>query len=419
MEDAARDYEQQQAALRKEHGYDDSLDDGTHFDDLKIPEVNPEVYRDVDPYLFHGFLTLPANINGVSFVFKSLNHHEFERLSLTYDLAKADRKTLQKYHDAFLANGVLLVDGLNTLRNREDNVAELVEFFGAFPKDSKQRVVRYLSEINRRANRAVMLIEPYAMENLSRLRWAQFKGLDLSSPAITGFEGSQSLGLNWGQLAWRALNYFEDLKENSEREWENAKFVASAMAGKGLSKVYSSDKRRRQSERDEKVERRDKILRHVLLDKPLDETSSNQTVIVARTVEDLTKQLDRDLKGEKDWHDEVVARHEQKIRDDLRKRNEDLQRMREEHIEKWGDRPVIATTTITGLTRKEVSERVHQRRQQIAQSLDARSRHPELTDPKYADFSKKWLQREPISQKPVVTPTGAPQRPRAKPFRRS
>src|SRR5690606_5211927 len=135
------------------------------------------------------------------------------------------------------------------LATREESINELVEFFASLDKVVKQKVIRYLSEVNRRATRATILTEAYFIEPMSRLRWAQSKGLDISSPAVSGFAGTQNLGLNWAQLTWRALNHFEDQKDQAERDWENTKFVASAMAGKGMNKIYSQDKRRRQSEK--------------------------------------------------------------------------------------------------------------------------------------------------------------------------
>ena len=48
------------------------------IDAPKEPEVNPIIYRDVESLIFRGFLILPTQINGVDFIFKSINHHEFE-----------------------------------------------------------------------------------------------------------------------------------------------------------------------------------------------------------------------------------------------------------------------------------------------------------------------------------------------------
>jgi hypothetical protein len=407
-------YEAEQQRLREQSGLEE--DSGDDIPDLQIPEVNPEIYKDVDPLLCRGFLTAPATINGISFVFKSLNHHEFEWLGLTQSLRGGS--AAQRYYNMFLAYGVALVDGINVLKNRDEHLGELSEFFGGLPKGAQNRVVRQLSDINRRATRAVLLVEPFVFENQSRLRWVQVKGLDLSATAVTGFEGSETLGLNWGQLTWRALNHLEDIKENAEREWENAKFIASSMAGKGMQRVYSADKRRRQDAKAEQVERREKIIRLALLNEPIEDQKQQGNVTVARTVGELTDQLERDLKGEKDWHDRVIEEHENRVRSDMQQRTHAIHEARAAHIQQFGDRPIIAATNMSGLSRAEVQKRLKERQSEIADSLAARAQHPELTDPKYGDFSQKWLQQPIVSKAPSVMRTEPRPRPRATPFRR-
>jgi hypothetical protein len=414
---AADRYDEQQQRLRKEEGLEGEEGSDFNPDDLRLPEVNPEIYKDVEPILFQGFLTVAATINDVTFVFKSLNHHEFEWLAMMNDLRSGDASVMRHHSNMFLAYGVFAADGVNILKDRDESVAELIDFFEGLPRDAKQKVIRHLSEINRRANRAVILVEPYMLENKSRLRWAQVRGLDLSTTAVTGFEGTSTLGLNWGQLTWRALNHFEDLRENSEREWENAKFIASSMAGKGMGKIYGADRRRRQTERDEKVERREKVIRFALLNEAL-ETKNQGDQIVARTVAELTDQLERDLKGEKDWHDRVIADHEGRIRGDMERRTEEIHRARAAHIEQFGNRPIIAGTDIHGLSKKQVEERMRARQTRMDESLAARTRHPELTDPKYEEFADKWLQKPIVTNAPSVMPVQSSQRPRPTPFKR-
>jgi len=408
-------YEAQQQQLREQQGLENEGD--LDLPEIQVPEVNPEIYKDVDPVLFRGFITVGATINDVPFVFKSLNHHEFQWLALT-QAATGSSAAVQRYYNTFLAYGVAVADGVNVLRSRDRHLEKLANFFAGLPRVAHQRVIRHLSEINRRANRAVLLVEPYVMEAQSRLRWVQVKGLDLSATAVTGFEGSQMLGLNWGQLTWRALNHIEDLKENAEREWENAKFIASAMAGKGMQKIYNADRRRRQDARREQVERREKILRLALLNEPIDEQKSEGNVVVARSVGELTDQLERDLKGEKDWHDRVIENHENRVRADMQRRAQAIQEARQAHIQQFGDRPVIATTDLSGLSKSEVQRRLRERRVEILESLNRNAEHPELTDPKYADFSDKWLQQPIVGKPSSVMPIETRARPRGTPFRR-
>lgn len=390
MASAADDrYEQEQARLRA------SLD-GTSDAEISIPpprdpEVNPEVYKDVVPLLSRGFLTVPAEINDVLFVFKSLNHHEFEMLRLMGGF-QHDRAPSQMFWNLFLAYGVFMVDGMNVLSDRERSVRELARTFAEFPAGARGKLIRNLSELNRRSNVATILTEAYVTEAYSRYRWAQVRGLDLMVPTVTGISGTERLGLNYAQLTWRALNYYEDTSEQMEREWENAKFVGACMAGKGIQKVHSSDERRREKHRETLLARKDRVIRHALFGDPIDaeaEMKGDKVVIAARTVEDLSAQLQSSLRGEKDWHDEVVAEHERRVRERYEQQGQKLQTVLASRKEEYGDHEVAGETEMAGLSQAEVQERVARQRQRRAEQ-SAQRVYPQL-DEKVDRHINKWV----------------------------
>ena len=294
----AATYEDEQAKLLRQHEGKPAPADEFHIQAPKEPEVDPKVYRDVEPMLFRGFLTVSAEIGNVLFTFKSLNHHEFDMLRLAG--LNSGGVASEKVWNTFFAYCVFMIDGVNILPDRDRWISRLAGTFRELPKAARQLIVRHLSEINRRASDAVALTEAYATETYSRFRWAQMRGLDLSSPSVTGIHGTECLGLNWAQYIWRALNYFEDRNETLEREWEHAKFIGSCMAGKGISKVYQQDNDRRQKEKEERFARKDIILRQILLGEKLDEKQKQlqgAVLVSRRTVEDLTEQLEKDLKA--------------------------------------------------------------------------------------------------------------------------
>ena len=423
-------YEDQQRKLQTQSGLSDGEDDGVHIEIPKEPEVNPEIYLDVEQLLFRGFIARVAEINGVPFVFKSINHHEFETLRWL----SGTRETSQirdRFYNSFLAYGVYMVNGQNVLSGRDNHLPELTKFFAEMPREAKAKTIWNLSEINRKATNAVTLTEAYAMEVYSRFRWAQLKGIDLCSTTTTGIPGSECLGLNVGQLVWRALNHYEDLKETTEREWEHAKFVGSCMAGKGVSKVYNQDKTRRAKEREDRAARKDKLLRQVVLGE--DKSSSTGMIagrvkIVANTVEELTEQLERDLRGEKDWHDEVVAAEEARIRNLVDTRQKQLIEISEQREKEFNGRMLLGGTSNEYLTPEEVQERMIRGRQIQNQSRASRIIYPDLMDPKTQKFHEKWgsvsqpqetgpiaqTDRDPSSALPITRPE-----PRGQPFRKA
>jgi hypothetical protein len=364
-----------------------------HIEAPKDPEVDPKIYRDVEPLLFQGFLTMPVEINGAYFVFKSLNHHEFGMLRLSGGL-RPNGDLSRKFWDTFLAYGVFMIDGQNILPERDQWIPEIAGIFAEYPDDARKRIIRHMSEINRRASDAIVLTESYNTENYSRYRWAQLKSLDMTQPSATGFAGTERLGLNWGQLMWRALNYYEDLHEATEREWENAKFIGSCFAGKGLQKIYHQDQERRKKEREERFSRKDVLLRRIVLGEKIsdEQKQHNGAVLVtARTAQELAEQLEKDLRGEKDWHDEIIQAHERRVRDNLQTRHQQMQVIAAERDEEFGPKSIIGgTAELQGLSPAEVQERVTHRKQYEAQQLARQMVRPELHDPKTRTSLERW-----------------------------
>lgn len=397
-EAAESTYAAEQEALRKKQDGEVSLKD-----QLRVPEVNPEVYRDVTPMLFRGFLTVPATINDVHFVFKSLNQHEFELIRLSgWEGSPA-------FWDYFLAYAVLLVDGKNVIRDRDAWLDRLALTFHEMPRGARQKVIRYLSELNRRASDATILAEAYVMESASRFRWGQVQGLDLTQPAVTGIAGTELLGLNWAQLVWRALNYYEDMTLQTEREWEHAKFVGSCFAGKGVQKIYNQDNERRRKEHDERIARRERILRHVFEGTPLsqEQDARGRVMVHAKTVEELADQLEKSLRGEQDFHDRVISEWEAKQRQQLEDRRQHLHELVERNEAIFEGRSILGGTTIEGLTREEVEARAQRRRQLQAQANARMIVHPELHDPKMSAFLDKQFP-EASSRDERVVPLVSP-----------
>jgi hypothetical protein len=390
MADVARSqYEDQQARLQAERDGED-----IHIEAPKEPEVDPKVYQDVEAILFRGFLYVPADIHGIPFVLKSLNHHEYGMLRLRSGVITDDKA----FHDMFLAYGVLMVSGDSVIHNRDRWLPDLAKTFASMPPKGKARVVRLLSELNRRVAGAVTLTEAYAMESYSRFRWVQLSGIDMCSTSITGIPGTEALGLNWAQLVWRALNTFEDQREQAERDWDNAKFIGSCFAGKGMSKVYAQDTERKRKETERRIARKDALLRHVFLGKPLDgaDQRPGEVMVVAKTVDELAGQLERSLKGERDWHDEVVATIEDRARQRERDKQDRLHKLMQEREIEWGpNRRIVGETSLEGLSPEDVRKRVAARRQQIDASVS------QQRDPRIEESLDKWLGADEPPMAPV------------------
>lgn len=382
--------------MEEEEDFEQSENGGV--EDIRItapkePEVNPEVYRLTVELITRGFLVVPAEIGDVPFVFKSLNHHEFERVRLLSGFFPDSSVVPPRFWDLFLAYMVLFVDGENILTDRSRWVPRLADTFRDLPTKAKLALVRQLSEINRKAAQASLLVESYATETYSRWRWAQVHGLDLSSPALTGIEGTEKIGLSYAQLAWRAINHFEDMRHRQDSEWENAKFIGGCFAGKGIQKVYNQDRDRLEKERQAKWNRKDQLLRHVVYGDPLEadkKYGGAQVVIVASTVEELAEQVEKSLRGEKDWHDEVVHEYESGIRRGVQERQERLTELSEVRKSEMGGHDTVGTTKLSGLTRQQVEAMIEKQRKETSETLRSSSEVSPLMDEKKVESLSKW-----------------------------
>jgi hypothetical protein len=407
--DSKQAYLEEQGKLQAE--LDGEAPDDLHIEIPKDPEVDPRIYRDVEALLYRGFIYIPAEINDVAFVFKSLNQHEFDLIQMTLGHKSGDAAGMRKFYNLFLAYGVLMVDGSIILSDRDRWLPDIAKLFDGLSSQARTKVIRHMSEINRRASAAVTLTEAYAMEVSSRFRWSQLRGIDLAKPSLTGIRGTEYLGLNWAQLTWRALNSFEDMRDISEREWENAKFIGACYAGKSVSKVYSHDNRRRREEADARRSRKDHLLRHVILGAPLEdgiERKGDQIVVSAKTVDELADQLQKSLKGEKDWHDEVVNAIEERVRLQHQQQADRLQSLTEENERLYGDRRVIGTSTMEGLTLEDVAKRLEARQRAAASQV-----RPDMDEGKHSEFLDRWSLS---GKEPMTAPTT--NRENVKPFKR-
>lgn len=339
------------------------LEEGVKIEAPKEPEVHPDLYKDVEQMIFRGFITVAATVNDVTFVFKSLNQHEMDLLRFMCP----DLKETSKFWSLFLAYGIFMIDGINILPERERWIPKIAEKFEEFQLPVRAKIVRHLSEINRRASNAVMLTECYVTEKYSRYRWYQLQGQDMTSTSVTGIPGTSSLGMNWAQLVWRALNQIEDIRDKNEHAWENAKFIGGCMAGKGISKVYQQDATRKNKEKEAQIARKDRLLRKVVLGEKIegDLEGSGHLKIVAKTTEELAQQLERDLRGEKDWHDLVVEDYEARARAAEEERRKDLAEMARIRDEEFGGKSLLGASDMRGLTPDEVHRRIMSRRNPV------------------------------------------------------
>jgi hypothetical protein len=303
---------------------------------IRVPEtykvVDEEVWSELESYIFQGFLTATAVIAGKTFVFKTLNALEMRNVNFMRPTRGVTPDGSDPFKAIFIAYSIFMVDGSNTLYERPRHINRLVKVIKKLPLKLQDKILENLSSINQRAVRLFPIAESYCHENRSRYRWLQVSGIPIHSPMATGIPGTDELGMNQCQQMWTAVNRTLDRRDIMEREWQNAKFVGSCMAGKGIRSIDEKDRMRLEKERIDREEQKIKVLHAYLnrksgIEEPkpkvhlpdgrfaeVVEGTQADGKFRAETAEELADQLERALAGEKDFHDLVIEAKERELR---------------------------------------------------------------------------------------------------------
>lgn len=294
---------------------------------ISVPEtyrndLDESVWDEIELYLFQGFFTCNALIQNQLFVFKTLNHHEVRILDFMRPFTKSPSDQRLYFRNSFIAQSIFMVNGNNVLIDREKNLTRLIKIISKFSGRELDVIFDNLSALNEKQSRVYPLTEPYAFEQKSRFKWMQTRHSPLNSVVNTGIAGTENLGLNHSQLMWTSLNNIYDRKDDYEMAWQNAKFIGSCSATKGIRSIDERDKSRAERERTEREELKMKVLKNYL-NRTTDSARSmvekvnlpdgRSAEVVGRfraeSAEELAEQLSRSLNGEKDAHDLAVEKH--------------------------------------------------------------------------------------------------------------
>jgi hypothetical protein len=292
---------------------------------IAVPEiykqVDESVWQELEQFLYTGFLSSHAVVQDQSFVFKTLNPYEIRNIQYMRPMGDSLPAGSASFRHAFIAYSLFMADGNNCLYERPRHINRLIRAISKLPPKIQDTITENLAALNERATLLLPLVEAYAYENRSRFRWFQIKGGAVHSTTVTGIAGTDELGMNVCQQTWVALNNIIDIQEDTERDWQHAKFIGSCMAGKGMRSVEEKDRGRREKERTDREDLKMKVLYTYLNRKVGKDVKDEEPVQVqlpdgrfahvakrfkAETAEELAAQLSASLSGDMDYHDMVI-----------------------------------------------------------------------------------------------------------------
>jgi hypothetical protein len=268
----------------------------------KTDSVSRRVYyEDIESLLNPGFLSHMVEVNGVSMSLRTLYPGEYFLLKHRVGRHPKDRdwKEWVVSHSIWMMDGQILLDTDLTVKVRK-TIKKL-------PAGALDSLFSVYTSLYNRLSKALELLEAYCYEEYSRTYWRMLnRGLP-ASDNIIGIQGVEKLGSNYVQRIWNAYNLTEDDRALWNANWGIARMVISSNNPKGAKKLFSKD------ESDHKLEedRRTKVIYRALA---LENDTEGVIFHHAVSVEELSDEMQRALRGEKDQHDIIIDRYKEWIR---------------------------------------------------------------------------------------------------------
>ena len=279
-------------------------------------------YTEVREILFQGFLTesievsLPT-VDSFTVVLKTLNTEEHKLIgALTASNSKGRQQSSASI--LTLCYATLFFNGCSCLKNREKWISRLFSFYSNLLIKDYAVFMQSLIELSKKTPTFQDTFFRFCYTDESRHEW-RLKKRKVNSHQFTGILGTSNLGYNEYQKYWVLFNLTEDQKEQYKLNFNNALFIASAFTD--VKKVRS------QLEQEDNIEKEKR--QRILDGEPFENVDIPQTSHGIKTVAELKAEMERSVRGEKDYHDLVVEDYENRIRMNLEekiKREVELER---------------------------------------------------------------------------------------------
>jgi hypothetical protein len=195
-----------------------------------------------------------------------------------------------------------MINGYNFLIDRNSNISKLISFYNNIAVTSVQNIMDSVNEVYKEYIDSLDFLEGFCYSDKSRVLWNIYKGSN--NVSLCGIEGIANLGINSTQESWIVINRQLDEEEEYNKDFRLSLMVASSMNGKGCQKIESQyDFHKRELE-----ELRKDIIkygydkRRVLKSKE----ENKGWAVPLKTREDMVRELNRQMSGDKDKHDVFV-----------------------------------------------------------------------------------------------------------------
>ena len=278
----------------------DIVESQNDFIELATPDF-VETYRNIKHLIFDGFIPVRLSIGDTNLTLKSIYPREFSYIEMI-----APKKESERIPYYFLYS-IVFLDGIEIQPHKKELHDPIVSVFNKMHAKTVEKIFNVLTDIQRYYSASYENLEGYLYEKESRYLWTIYK-----QSILGGF--TNSWGYNTAQESWISFNQREDRKEQMDMDFNNAKFIVSALVGsKEVRKLDNLEKMRETEE----LRRRQEI-------RLKNKTQKLRLTPPVNTKEELVQELHKQMRGEKDLHDKIIERHEKIMADREKERNEKL-----------------------------------------------------------------------------------------------
>ena len=255
-----------------------------------------------------GFLTEQASISGMQVVMKSLSPGDLFLLRSRLGLHITERS----WREWAVASSVWMLDG-QVLLGDVNAPVKVRQAIVALPKAALDILFSIFTALHNRVQKAITRVEAYCYEDYGRASWRMAGRLSPARDDVAGVPGIGHYGMNHVQRLWVAFNLAEDDRQAWNLEWAAAKLIASASSPKGVKKLNQKD----ESERNLEEDRRKGVINRTYYEASGLLVGEENGMVVYRAVspEELTDEMNRWARGERDLHDQVIEAYKTKIRE--------------------------------------------------------------------------------------------------------
>lgn len=333
-----------------------------------------EAYANIEKIITYGFLPLGMRYRGNSLLLKTIGDKEYQFLLFLGGEDAVEYSLNRMVYSTFLINGV------NYLVDREKNFKELKDFYQGLPTSFYKTIHGKIGEIYKVYVDSLEYLEGFSYTPKSRHLWKVFNNNTANMGFYQGIAGSHNIGLNSVQENWIVMNRHMDDEEDYEVNFKLSLMVASSFAGKGAKELGSKfDFQKKELE-----ELRKEIAKYGYDKKRIVKQKKEEIwARPIRTSEDLVRELNRQMSGDKDKHDLFIEKwleRQKKRAEEARKSVEKKQEDFKKNIQVIVDESTIEPSRIATHEDIERLKESPNKRKGLSVPIDAYERTDEHSD---------------------------------------